>query len=607
MRINKVLIDNFKSIDKLEIPFDKVGDSYTKIFVGINESGKSNILEALSYLDIPKEKCEYEHFCNQKIEDDRYCSVSYFFDFEDIEQEQLNNEIKSFISTEKDVEFKFVNIYKNVFIGHGSTHFLSYYHYDISFNNNIFCKHSQEKGKVIAIIDEEHKTDDYERMTEEVFKKFFNDIVEAFIKEHEPRVSVWKSSSKDSLYNVNLSSFKQNINSNKSLYNIFKIAGYSNEKNIADVIGKIASPQSRSRLESKLAASLNSYIGKVWDNKIRIHVSLTETGNFSLLVRDQGDDNIHDRFSISDRSEGAQHFLSIILSLSLAANNHERKNELILIDEPEVHLHPSGIRDLSKELLKIGQDNYVFLATHSPFMIDKKNKERHFIVKKNKKAISEVFRIKDSDNLIDDEVLRDAFGMDVYKDLLNPHSILVEGSTDKIVLHKALECLGHKNIGITNGHGSNITTLVSKLNFNDMSILVVLDDDDDGRKDKGKILKVGGLYSTENVFTIRDLVGEIVDNGTIEDTLDINFVKTQFEKYYKSKYNKASGFEIQSSRPVLQQIIEFLKQEELYSQWDMDAFKKQLSESFSPNNTSLGSKNILLKKLADKIVEKLNK
>ena len=110
MRINKVLIDNFKSIDKLEIPFDKVGDSYTKIFVGINESGKSNILEALSYLDIPKGEYEYDHFCNQKIEDDRYCSVSYYFDLEDTEQEQLNNEIKSLISTDKDVEFKFVNL-----------------------------------------------------------------------------------------------------------------------------------------------------------------------------------------------------------------------------------------------------------------------------------------------------------------------------------------------------------------------------------------------------------------------------------------------------------------------------------------------------------------
>ena len=49
MIIKKVKIENFKSIREIEIPFDKVGNSYTKIFVGINESGKSNILEALSF------------------------------------------------------------------------------------------------------------------------------------------------------------------------------------------------------------------------------------------------------------------------------------------------------------------------------------------------------------------------------------------------------------------------------------------------------------------------------------------------------------------------------------------------------------------------------
>ena len=42
---------------------------------------------------------------------------------------------------------------------------------------------------------------------------------------------------------------------------------------------------------------------------------------------DKGNDNVHDRFRITDRSQGAQHFLSLILSLSLETNNKERKNE----------------------------------------------------------------------------------------------------------------------------------------------------------------------------------------------------------------------------------------------------------------------------------------
>ena len=66
MIIKKARIENFKSINKIEIPFEKVGNSYTKIFVGINESGKSNILEALSFFEVPEEDVLFDHFCNQK-------------------------------------------------------------------------------------------------------------------------------------------------------------------------------------------------------------------------------------------------------------------------------------------------------------------------------------------------------------------------------------------------------------------------------------------------------------------------------------------------------------------------------------------------------------
>lgn len=610
MIITLVKIDNFKSIDKIEIPFDKVGDSYTKIFVGINESGKSNILEALSYFDAPEGEVSFDHYCNQKMEDSKYCDIYFSLDFEEVEDESLSEKVNDAITSEFVVEFTISNIVKNVYLSKDSSTFKVVYEYDVEVNShNLYIKSSNVSGKeTISIVDEENLTDGYALLNNENFNEYFEDIVTSFFIEHEPLVSVWKPSSEYLLYNANLNTFKEKIGSNKPLYNIFKLSGYGDKKAIKEAIDKITNARNRSRLESRLNDALNDYISKVWNNRIDLIIEITETGNFSLLIKDKGNENKHDRFSITERSEGAQQFLSLILSLSLETKNRERKNELILIDEPEVHLHPSGIRDLAKELLKIGIDNYVFLATHSPFMIDKKYKERHFIVKKNNKAITELKRIKDSDNLIDDEVLREAFGIDVYKDLLNPHSVLVEGASDKILLQKALSCMGFDNIGITNGHGSNITTLVSKLNYDDINVLVVLDDDEEGRKDKEKIIKTGGIYSEENVFTIRELLGDIVDKGTIEDTLDLGFVKSQFEKFYKQTYGEdIEDFEIQTTLPIIRQVSELLKSKKLYSHWDMDAFKKQLSEEFNATKTSLASKNKLLKKLAEAIVERIRK
>ena len=608
MIIKKTVIDNFKSINRVEIPFDKVGNSFTKIFVGINESGKSNILEALSYFDVPEEKVSFDTFCNQKNEDSMSCDICFSIDFEEDEEDTLQRIVNDAITSDYHIEFTLANIVKKVYLSKESSTFEFVYDYDVILNSsNLYVKLLKVSGKEsISIVDEQQEENGYEILTPQNFDDYFYDVVSEFLEEHEPYVSVWKPSSEYLLFNANLNVFKDKIGSNKPLYNIFKLSGYEDQKAIAEAIGKVTNPRSRSRLESKLNDTLNDYISKVWDNKIDLIIEITETGNFSLLIKDKGNENKHDRFSITERSQGAQQFLSLILSLSLETKNRERKNELILIDEPEVHLHPSGIRNLAKELLKIGQDNYVFLATHSPFMIDKKHKERHFIVKKNRKAITELYRIKDSDNIIDDEVLNEAFGINVYRDLLNPHSVLVEGAADKLILQKALALLEREDIGIANGHGSNIDTLASKMNFDNVSVLVITDDDKDGRKYKENILKIGGAYNIDTVFTIRDIVGEIINHGTIEDTLGVQYIESQFLKYYKLSFDEdLGGVTLSEDKPVIMQIASILKDKKKYSNWNMDSFKKQLSEEFTPTKSSLSTKYKLLKALATKIIEKL--
>lgn len=611
MRINKVIIDNFKSIEHIELDFDKVGNSYTKIFVGLNESGKSNILEALSFFEDKERSVSFDQYCNQKHEDDREeCVIEFQLSLE--EDEDFNKYVHEQIEAVDDFHVSLSNVVKRVTLS--KTGLESIYEYDIVLPKKAYYiaklivnNASGTKPVQKTVIVNEVSEEGLAPMTSANFEDEFFDTIVDFLYSKEPAVSVWKPSPEYLLTNVNLNEYKKNIDSNKPLRNIFKLSGYSDKNSIVETIDKVASPRNRSKLVQKLNDSINEYISKVWSNNIDIIIEITETGAFSLMIKDKGKENQYDRFSITDRSQGAQQFLSLILSLSLETINHERRNELILIDEPEVHLHPSGIRDLAQELYKIGEENYVFLATHSPFMIDKKHKERHFIVRKDSRAITEIIRINESDNLIDDEVLRDAFGIDVYKDLLNPHSILVEGASDKIIIQKTFDALGTKDVGITNGHGNNIVTLASKMNYDSISIIVLLDDDNDGREDKKKIKKIGGVYNDNNVFTIRDLVGEIVDQGTIEDALDLSFLKSQFLQYYKSVYGESlTGFDLNPSQPVIKQISDFLRSKKKYSKWDMDAFKKQLSDCFKPTKSSFSTSNRLLKVLVEELIKRMN-
>ena len=48
-RINKFFIENFKGIEKIEIDLEKKSTSPVLTLIGLNESGKTTILEALSH------------------------------------------------------------------------------------------------------------------------------------------------------------------------------------------------------------------------------------------------------------------------------------------------------------------------------------------------------------------------------------------------------------------------------------------------------------------------------------------------------------------------------------------------------------------------------
>lgn len=615
MKLISIKIENYKSIESLDFDIKKYGMSYTTMLLGVNESGKSNVLDAMSFLETPEKEYDYYTLHNQKDEKNNPIDLWYYLEFD--KKDTCVIDLRTRIEGGDLLNFELVDIVKNVYLQHGETAFEEAYSFGIKkLTTNLFVSKTQKMvankaGQQVQVpvfkISKSKDDDTFEELTVENFKSLFKDKIEAIIRKYEPSVSYWKPSPEYLISTEDLNSFAQDINVKPALKNIFLLAGYEKESDIQSVVDTVSNGTQRSRLRSKLEDELNKYIKEVWRHDIDVVVDITETGQFTLSIKDTGEENKHDRLPIDGRSEGARHFLSLILSLSIESKHSQRQNQLILIDEPEAHLHPSGIRDLSKELLRIGTSNYLFVSTHSPFLVDKKKKERHIIIKKNGSALTEKIHIDTHASIIDDEVLREAFGLEVYRDLLNPHSILVEGASDKVLLQKVLTLKGKLQFGITNGHGSNVDTLASKLNDVDISVLVVVDDDASGKIYKNKIVRIGGSYSADNVFTIRDLVGGVVSEGTIEDTLGKNYVESKFKEYYCSHYSEAEcNILLDETTPFISQMKAYLyRNTKSGADKFIEDVKNKLANEFAPSKSSLSANFPLLESLADEIIKKL--
>jgi putative ATP-dependent endonuclease of OLD family len=84
--------------------------------------------------------------------------------------------------------------------------------------------------------------------------------------------------------------------------------------------------------------------------------------SLDVMVKDHG-------FSISATEVGEGFQNAIVLAVLRAFEETRRSGAILLIEEPEMFLHPQMQRSLYKTLRKIGQTNQVIYTTHSPHFV----------------------------------------------------------------------------------------------------------------------------------------------------------------------------------------------------------------------------------------------
>ena len=86
-----------------------------------------------------------------------------------------------------------------------------------------------------------------------------------------------------------------------------------------------------------------------------------------------------EEFDINDLSSGEKQLFLRTLSIKML----EPKNSIILIDEPELSLHPKWQQRIIEVYKKIGENNQIIVATHSPHILGSVSNENIFILYRN--------------------------------------------------------------------------------------------------------------------------------------------------------------------------------------------------------------------------------
>ena len=581
MILKKITIENFKSIrDEISFEIKEIADKKCFVLLGINESGKSNILEAISLLSDEK-KVNYDTDCNNKAEEKKESiKITYeleitnheYYETKFIKEKLEENLVKNITITkiEKKIEIEADNTRSDVlwvYINDNTEEFEKYIINEESQTIEIKTEENleEDEGGENNVLDKNK----LETFLEENFEDLFNLNI--------PKVVFWKSSEEKYLINkpVDLNAFKEDPFSSIPLKNCFRIINIQHNSDIKKKIESIANSAKKTlSFKDMLNKDVTDYINRVWpEHKINIRF---EINNMQLSFFVEEKDDTTPKYEVDQRSDGFKHFVSILLSLSVENTTGVLKNKIILLDEPEVHLHPSGEKYLRDELLKISKNNYVFFATHSIFMADKKNLDRHFSIKKKEGITS--LEIIEKDNPYKEEVLYEALGTSVLEHI-EANVLIFEGKTDRDIFdlyrRNFEEEIQIPNLTLISADGcNNIIKYTKFFNKNIIKGFVLFDSDKEGIEEKKKVLKVEG-YDSENTFGINEILATN-KKSTLEDLFANKYLSDSVRNVYEISIS------IDDNKPFLEQVKKQLQNlQKPFREVDKEKLKKVFFQKIS--------------------------
>lgn len=389
MKLVSIKIKNYKSIKEVVFDLDHDIPEQTYSLIGINEAGKSSFLEAISFFDEKEIIIEKKFFHNEN--GGMLGDIEIILEYEDCDE--INEAIKQSLEG-KSIDKSIVDridikklIIKRVFkINTKGVLEIE----DVNFTDQLKnCVYDPTTQKIILkseLVEKPEIEVEFDLM--QCLLDNFDLLNTCYLNTH--NTLFWKSSSKYLIDQpVDLNLFKANPREvSVPLANCFNIIGVNDEDISSSVDNILSDSTARKNFIGRIEEKVTNHIKNIWkEHKISVHFDLN-ANLITFLVEDEGVK--HDNKTTDQRSDGFRQFISFLLSVSAESKTGELQNYILLIDEPEQHLHPKAAEFLKEDLIKISSksedSNVVFFATHSIFMIDQEVLERNYsVIKKDNK------------------------------------------------------------------------------------------------------------------------------------------------------------------------------------------------------------------------------
>lgn len=321
MTFEKITIKNFRNFEDVEIDI-----SNKNVFFGLNDVGKTNFLYALRYVfdkDVRKQNLVESDFHNKRF--DKPIEIVLTIDISDVDNsdcQKLRAQLKGALRSEHDkVYIKLVAEYnKNEMLAIPI----------LSWGGDMDClQEMKQRGYLYEI--------DY--VFNVIYIDSYVDLYSLFKKNVTQLIKNDKEDDKVVLGNI--------------------------QRSVDELNGYIASLSGIKEFEEKLTPEYQKFRDENISISIKSEIAVKGLySNIMPYIKQNGDNNLY-----PTAGEGRKKLLAYSIFNLLSEENAEKKINLFLVEEPENHLHKSMQIALSQILFTDNKYAYLFVTTHSPFIL----------------------------------------------------------------------------------------------------------------------------------------------------------------------------------------------------------------------------------------------
>lgn len=207
-----------------------------------------------------------------------------------------------------------------------------------------------------------------------------------------------------------------NLISNIASYIATRITYISNTEE--DLTGK--------QVREKVAQEING-VFEILDLDIKFVGVSRDERSLPIFVNSLGEE-----FDINDLSSGEKQLFIRTLAIKML----EPENSILLIDEPEISLHPKWQQKIIEVYKRIGKNNQIIVATHSPHILGSVKKEEIILLVRGENKEIEVFDSQELNSSLGqttDRILEEIMGLEstrnpeIYKKIVRLRELVDAG------------------------------------------------------------------------------------------------------------------------------------------------------------------------------------